>query len=177
MSRSRYKIFDDHYPYFLTATTVDWIPLFSNQELVQIILDSMDFMQKAGRITVYAYVVMKDHIHFIASSDHLSKEVGDFKSFTAKTIINHLKIRESETILKRLAEGKLSFKTDRTYQLWQEGSHPQQIQTRDMMKQKVEYIHFNPVRKGYVVDPIQWPYSSASNYFNGSGLISVCTEW
>jgi putative transposase len=177
MARNRYKIFDDDYPYFLTATTVDWIALFSKPELVRILLDSLIFMQKAGRMTVYAYVVMRDHIHFIASSNHLSKEVGDFKSFTARKIIDHLKTQKEKALLKQLSEGKLSFKTDRTYQLWQEGSHPEQIQSREMMIQKVEYIHFNPVRKGYVNDPVHWQYSSASNYFNGTGLISVCTDW
>jgi len=134
-------------------------------------------MQNMNRMVVYAYVIMENHFHLIASSDHLSKEIGDFKSFTARKIIDRLKADRNHRILKWLSEGKRSHKTDRAYQLWQEGSHSQQIQTREMMIQKVEYIHYNPVRRGYVDDPIHWRYSSARNYFTGSGVIPVCTEW
>jgi len=185
MARSRYKIFDNEYPYFVTGTTVDWITVFTKPDLVQILLDSLTFMQTMNRMIVYGYVVMENHFHLIVSSGNLSKELGDFKSFTAKKIIDHLgdQIRSSGdfqkevTILKRLSDAKLPFKRDRTRQFWQEGSHPQQIQTRDMMIQKVEYIHLNPVRRGYVDDPVHWRYSSASNYFKGIGLVPVCTEW
>ncbi len=34
-----------------------------------------------------------------------------------------------------------------------------------MYAQKAEYIHYNPVRRGYVDQPEHWNYSSARNYF------------
>jgi len=34
----------------------------------------------------------------------------------------------------------------------------------DTLRQKVEYIHTNPVRKGLALSPDQWPYSSAALY-------------
>jgi len=46
-----------------------------------------------------------------------------------------------------------------------------------MMVQKIEYIHNNPVRRGYVDEPQHWRYSSASNYAGTGGLIEVTTEW
>ena len=67
-------------------------------------------------------------------------------------------------MLKQCKEGKKQFKTDRTYQLWQEGYHPQLIQSEKMLRQKIEYIHYNPVRRGYVDEPENWVYSSARNY-------------
>ena len=46
-----------------------------------------------------------------------------------------------------------------------------------MMHQKVDYIHANPVRRGYVDEAADWRYSSARNYERGEGLLEVCKEW
>jgi len=43
----------------------------------------------------------------------------------------------------------------------------------DMLRQKTEYIHFNPVRRGYVSNPQHWRYSSAQYYSGETGLIPV----
>ena len=61
--------------------------------------------------------------------------------------------------------------------MWQEGNHPQQIQNDDMMWQKLQYIHDNPIRRGYVDDPLHWRYSSARNYARQASLIDVVTDW
>jgi hypothetical protein len=42
--------------------------------------------------------------------------------------------------------------------------HPQRIYDQEMLKQKLDYIHHNPVRRGYVDFPEQWRYSSARDY-------------
>ena len=52
-------------------------------------------------------------------------------------------------------------KLDREYQCWEEGSHPQLIQNAEMLRQKLDYSHFNPVKRGYVDKPEHWRYSSA----------------
>ena len=77
----------------------------------------------------------------------------------------------------RLGWFKLRHKTESRYQLWQEGSHPQQIASEEMMIQKLEYMHNNPVRRGYVDAPEHWRYSSARNYLGLRGLIDVTTNW
>jgi putative transposase len=43
--------------------------------------------------------------------------------------------------------------------------------------QKIEYIHFNSVRRGYIELPEHWRYSSASNYMDQPGIISVTIPW
>ena len=90
---------------------------------------------------------------------------------------NYLKDQNAETILRLLRYFKLMHKKDRDYQLWQEGSHPQAIQSDDMMRQRLEYIHNNPVKRGYVDDPNHWRYSSARNYAGTPPLIDVATIW
>jgi REP element-mobilizing transposase RayT len=177
MSRTRYKVYDDAYPHFLTCTIVDWLPIFTRPDAVQVLLDSWSFLQREGRLTLYAYVVLENHVHFIASSSDLSKEVGDFKSYTARRLIDLLQSASAKTLLKQLAIRKARHKVDREHQLWQEGSHPQQISSEEMMRQKIEYIHFNPVKRGYVGEPEHWRYSSARNYAGMAGLIEVATDW
>ena len=142
-----------------------------------IVLNSWRFLQDHDRLTIFGYVILENHLHLIAAADDLSKEIGDFKSFTARQIIDHLEARRAHTLLEQLKHCKARHKIDRTYQLWQEGSHPQMVQNEEMMRQKLEYIHSNPVKRGYVDDPVHWRYSSARNYVGLPGLLDVTTEW
>ena len=71
---------------------------------------------------------------------------------------------------------KLAHKVDSDYQVWQEGSQPKQIGNADVMLQKLDYMHYNPVKRGYVDEPADWRYSSA-NYAGRPGLIDVVTDW
>ena len=46
-----------------------------------------------------------------------------------------------------------------------------------MLRQKIAYIHNNPVNRGYVDAPVHWRYSSARNYAGLEGLIEVVDAW
>ena len=107
----------------------------------------------------------------------MTKTIKEFKSFTARSIIDYLKERNSVSILQKLKHAKLAHKTESNYQIWQEGSHPQEIHSEEMLMQKIGYIHNNPVRRGYVDEPKQWRYSSAMNYEGEQGLLDVTTDW
>ena len=116
-------------------------------------------------------------MHFIAHGENLAKQAGDFKSFTARKIIDWLEARREASLLRQFSHEKATHKTDRELQLWQEGSHPKEIISDEMMDQKMEYIHNNPVARGYVADPLHWRSLSARNYNGMPGLLSVTTEW
>jgi putative transposase len=177
MTRTRYKIFETTQPYFLTCTIVGWIPIFTRPETVQIIFDSWQFLQKNHGLNIFGYVILENHLHFIASAPDLNEQINSFKSFTAHQLIELLKTRNITVILRHLHYLKAKHKTNRNYQVWQEGSHPQMIQDEAMMWQKLEYIHNNPVERGYVDDPIHWRYSSARNYAGLSALLPIRTDW
>ena len=162
--RSRYRYFHDNSPYFITCTTVNWIPVFTSCAMFDMAIECFQFLRKEGSLKVYAYVILENHLHMIAGSEDLSKHIGRFKSYTARKIIDFAADGNNTWLLKQLKEEKKRFKTDRTYQLWQEGFHPQRIQSEEMMRQKIGYIHNNPVRRGYVDDAENWVYSSARNY-------------
>ena len=64
------------------------MPLFGNMEIAQIIIDSLNLLQCQQRLTLYGYVIMENHLHLIAAAANLSEEIGNFKSFTARSIID-----------------------------------------------------------------------------------------
>ncbi|MCK4312599.1 MAG: transposase, partial [Candidatus Cloacimonetes bacterium] len=72
MARTRYKIFENQQPYYLTCTIVNWLPIFGNPEIVQIVLDSLRFLQEHKRLTIFAYIIMEHHLHLVASSKNLT---------------------------------------------------------------------------------------------------------
>ena len=80
-------------------------------------------------------------------------------------------------ILDQLMYYKVTHKRDRDLQFWQEGVHPELIQGREMTRQKIEYIHQNPVKRGYVDEACQWRYSSARDYEGQEGLLRVYRDW
>jgi putative transposase len=99
--------------------------------------------------------------------------VSSFKSFTARKIIDTLKQRNAAMLLKRLHYAKLAHKQDRDYQFWQEGVYAELIFSEAMMREKLDYIHNNPVKRSYVNLPEHWRYSSASHYTGQTGLMEI----
>src|ERR1700722_17265160 len=177
MTRFRYRIWEKEQAHFLTCTVVGWLPVFTRPETVNAILDSWRYLQKERGFELFGYVILENHLHLVASSPDLKKEMKDFKSFTARRIIDLLEEMRVTVLLDQLAWRKARHKVESKHQLWQEGHHPQLIQGEEMMLQKLEYIHNNPVKRGYVDDPTHWRYSSARNYAGTEGLIDVVTEW
>ena len=176
MGRSRYSFIKPDLPHFMTITVLHWIPVFTRPDTVMILIDSLCHLQQKG-LKIYAYVILENHIHLIAHSARLDRDIARFKSYTAKRMINYLAQHKINSILEQLAFYKKAHKDDRAYQFWQEGVHPQLIQGEEMMCQKVEYIHYNPVRRGYVDKPEHWRYSSARNYLGMEGMLEISKSW
>ncbi len=173
MGRSRYTITEPDKPHFMTCTVLEWLPVFTRPETVQIVLDCWCYQRKYEDLRLYGYVVLENHLHFIAQAENLNKCVSSFKSFTARKIIDHLQARRVERLLTHLRFFKSAHKVDREYQFWQEGFHAELVFSEAMMREKLDYIHFNPVKRGYVNLPEHWRYSSASNYAGLPGLIDT----
>ncbi|MEX0719531.1 MAG: transposase [Balneolaceae bacterium] len=173
MSRSRYKFHEEHYPYFVTSTILEELPLLSKPQIAQIVLDQFIFMQQNKAVTLYAYILMENHFHAVVQGKDLANSLRLTKSYTARRILKYLNANGHSHWLNKLKWNKRSYKIGRTYQVWQEGLHPKQLTSVEMVNQKIEYIHFNPIKSGYVDEPVHWRYSSARNYLGMEGLIPV----
>jgi REP element-mobilizing transposase RayT len=117
MGRSRYKIYEEHYPYFMTSSVVDGIPLFKDPAIVNFILEGFRFLQHKRNVELTAYVIMENHIHFIVKGEGLSEHIRNFKSFSAHQIINYLKEHKKIRSLLKLKRAKLEHKVESDFQV------------------------------------------------------------
>lgn len=163
--------------HFLTHTIVDWIDLFTRRELAMIVIDSMNYCIRNKGLEVYVWCLMPSHLHMIASvvpgnELSLSDVMRDFKRFTSKALLNGIET-EFESRRAWLKTHFTSGTDDR--HVWQEGMRPIELYTGKFTRQKVDYIHMNPVVAGIVDDPEDYVFSSARDYMtNRNGLIEIC---
>ena len=162
--KSRYKISEQDSIYFITSTIVEWIPVFISREYFEIVISALKFCRTQKHLKLYAYVIVDNHIHLIVSGANLSATIQSLKRHTARQIIKLLQAQKKQSLLRQFAYFKKSYKTESAYQVWQEGFHPELIQNVPMLLQKLEYIHNNPLKRGYVERPEHWVYSSARNF-------------
>lgn len=155
---------NENLPYFCTITVLDWLPVLVEARCVDPILDNLRFCRASKGLSVYAFVVMPNHMHLICSAGEQRQAVmRDFKRFTSHQIHERLKSDGRATVLEwlRLATQRARRARDELG-LWQDGFHPQAIWSREVFLQKLDYLHANPCRKGLVQRPEQWWYSSAA---------------
>lgn len=177
MPRSRYRFLGEEAPYFMTMTVNRWLPVFTRAETVEILLDSWRYLQAHHGFRLHGYVILENHVHLVADSPQIGKDIQRFKSFTARSIVDHLEAVQARGLLDLLALFKRAHKTQSQYQFWEEGSHPQRIESDAVMRQKLDYVHYNPVRRGFVDLPEHWRWSSARDYAGSAGLSEVDRDW
>ena len=153
MARTRYVIQEADNPHFMTCTVVEWLPVFTCPDAVQIFLYSWTHQRANNGFRLFGYVILENHLHFVARAPRLDKCVSSFKSFTAARLIELLEAHKAERLLVRLRFAKRAHKHDREYQFWQEGTHAEMIFSEAVMREKLDYIHRNPVKRGYVEHP------------------------
>jgi len=167
--------------YFLTLTVVDWIDVFTRQELCEIVIDSLKYCQQHKDLQIYSWCLMPGHLHLVASSGSekhtLSDIMPDFKKFTSKNIVKTIgEIAESrrEWLLRHFEyAGKYNPKI-KDYKFWQDGLHPIELTSGKFIDQKINYIHQNPVEAVIVYRAEDYKMSSAAQYAGElNGLLDV----
>ena len=172
----RYKVIDQKELNYITITIVDWIDLFTRKAICEIVMTSLAYCRKEKGLKIFAYVLMSSHLHLIVRAteeQELSAILRDFKSYTAKQIIQFLERTNTKESRKEwlLIHFRNAAKLDgknRNYKVWQKGSRPIELYTPKVIRQKLNYIHRNPVVGGIVDLPEHYLFSSASNYQKAS---------
>ena len=153
--------------YFWTATINNWHKLLQENVVKQIIIDSLTYLTAKKKITVYGFVIMPNHIHLIWQIHEMNgKETpqASLLKFTAHAFKKHLQTNNADYL-------KL-FKVDasnKEYEFWQRDPLAFELTQRATAIQKLEYIHNNPVAKGWqlAADREQYHFSSAIYYLKG----------
>ena len=166
--------------YFVTDTVVDWVDIFTRPIYKHIVIESLQYCQEHKGLIIYAWVLMSNHLHAIVGSEGEAKVSDiwrDFKKFTSKEIIATIKTEISESrsewMLNRFEYSGKNDKKIKNYRFWQEGNDAQGIYLNEYFEQKLNYIHYNPVKAEIVNWPEDYRYSSAIDYAGGKGLLKV----
>jgi putative transposase len=168
----RYRIGDDAALYFVTFSVVDWLPIFVSEESCRIVADSLRFCHDQKCLRVNAFVIMPTHLHAIVfdrdfNNDRLAMTLTDFRKFTGRALADysdgHLAPCLREAL--RSAAGD-----DRERRVWQPSRHPEALTSEPFWRQKLDYLHANPVRKGLVIRPEYWRFSSAGFLLSDGAL-------
>jgi REP element-mobilizing transposase RayT len=175
-----YQIKDQDQLYFLTLTVVQWVDIFIRQSYRDIIINSLKYCIEHKQLEVYGFVIMSNHIHLLVKSGcgKLSDTIRDFKSYTAKEIIAQVKLEEysrKEWILRIFAFEARKRSRDSIYQMWMHQNHAVHVYSNRFIEQKLNYIHQNPVKAGWVDNENDYVYSSARNYLGQDGILPVET--
>jgi putative transposase len=151
--------------YFWTATIHKWYNLLENNENKQILVDSLKFLSDKGLITVYAFVIMPNHVHLIWQPNKLNgKEspIGSFLKFTAHTLLIQLKSEKKDSLyLVDIANKK--------HEIWQRDPLATELISLEVAKQKMNYVHYNPHsgKWNLAKDDVNYYFSSARFYETG----------
>jgi REP-associated tyrosine transposase len=166
-----------YWPQFYTATIIEWKQLLKQDKYKQIILEALQFLVSDKRTQLYAFVIMSNHFHLIW------QPLGDN---TPQTIQHSLMTRTAQQIKADLGKNhpqvlphfKVNVK-DRSYQFWERNSLGVELFSNEVFMQKLDYIHYNPVKAGLCKLPSEYHYSSAKFYETGIddfGILTHCNE-
>lgn len=167
---TKYKATTTEEAFFITVTAVGWIDIFTRLNQKYVIINALKHCQKNKGLEIYAYCIMSSHIHLLCKATNgfiLSDVMRDFKKFTSKKIIQTI-IDEPESrqewMLDYFQKSCEHLKREQKYKVWQNGYHAELVETNWFIKQKLNYMHNNPVKDKIVTLAEDYYFSSARNY-------------
>ena len=178
MSR-KYKFCNEKGVYLISFATVNWIDVFTRSQYKDIVVDSMNYCIEEKGLDVFAWVIMSNHVHLVASTqkEPLEAILRDLKKYTSKAIVKAIEENPQESrkewLLWMFERAGAKNSNNSRYQFWQQHNQPIELSHRDAFKNAIQYIHENPVKAGFVFQAEDYPYSSAVDYAGGKGLVAL----
>ena len=177
---SKYKVGEDSIAHFITFSVVGWIDVFSRECYKEILINSLKYCQEHKGLKLHAWVIMTNHVHLIVSTDTNKIEwlVRDIKKYSSKQIVaaiqeNSMESRK-EWMLNLFSYAGKSNSNNTDFQFWKQDYHPIELNTVVKSKDRLDYLHQNPVRSGLVWETWHYKYSSAIDYYtNEHGLLKI----
>ncbi len=147
--------------YFWTATINGWQKLLKEDLFKNVIISSLEYLSNTGRIDVFAFVLMPNHIHLIWRINELNgKETpqGSFLKYTAHEFKKMLSRDELECYAVSAP--------NKQHEFWQRDPLATHLYTQKVAYQKLDYIHNNPMASHWRLanDPCDYKYSTAKFY-------------
>ena len=178
MSRN-YKFHNKEGLYFVSFATVNWVEVFTRQIYFEVLAESIDYCRAEKGMELYAYCFMPSHVHFVFRSKNGDPAglLRDFKKHTSKKVIkaieNNVQESRKEWLIELFEKAAATKNNVSKRQLWQHHNKPIELWSDKVIKQKIDYIHNNPVGAGFVTEPIHWKYSSARNFEDDHTILTI----
>ena len=130
---------------FFTVVTARRRPIFADEKAIELLREAFRHVRLRRPFTIVAMVVLPDHLHCLWTLPS-----GDSDYSTRWRLIKSRVTRHYESCHDR--------QPHRT--IWQPRYWEHTISDEEDYWRHVEYIHYNPVKHGYVHRPSEWPYST-----------------
>ena len=151
-----YQIKDQSGIYFLTFQVVGWADIFTRQIYRDIVIESFEYHRKVKGLMIFAFVIMSNHVHLIckARNSNLSDLVRDVKKRTSRLILkevwnNYSESRRDWLVMIFRYHAKFNVRSH-DQQFWTHENHAIELSDNEMIDQRINYFHENPVRAGWV---------------------------
>jgi putative transposase len=153
--------------FFFTLVTDQRRPIFASNTAIDVLRDAIRTVRSQRPFTIDAMVVLPDHLHAL-----WSLPPGDSDFSTRWRLIKTWFSKNCDPALRGLRNPARARKNGQA--IWQQRFWEHQISDTQDYTRHIEYIHYNPVKHGLVVSPIEWAYSSFHRYV-ANGLYSA--DW
>ena len=168
------KFDDNSYAHFITTNTYKHYPFFRDQRLPQILLEELEFYSGKLGFALVGYVIMPDHVHLLLWWDSegnptlgISNIMSRIKTMTSKRAKRYLFYDGGIEYVEKLAD--VGQPTQGSFRLWQPSFYDFNIFSDEKLLEKLDYIHSNPVRAGFVLSAGNYKWSSYEEYFEEGG--------
>ena len=141
--------------YFFTLVTYNRKPIFSDKAAVEILLKAIQQTQIRKPFDLIAYCILFDHLHLLISLPI------DERSYSQ--IIRNVKRITTKDVRELLGKPELL--------IWQDRFWEHTIRDEGDLKHHFDYIHYNPVKHGYVEDYGNWAWSSFNKYYDSNSSL------
>jgi REP element-mobilizing transposase RayT len=179
MSR-KYKFKENDKLYFVSFAVINWIDLFIRKEYKDVIVSSLKYCIEKKNLELYAWCILTSHVHLVigSSENPLENIMRDLKRHTSEHLHQLIKHSSKESrrewLLAMMEKAGKENSNNCGFQLWQQHNNPILLVNQQMMHQKLNYLHNNPVEAGFIEKPEDWLYSSAKDYFTGKkGMVDI----
>lgn len=164
---SKYKFRDQEKLYFVSFAVVYWLDVFIRDEYKEIVLESLRDCQKRKGLEIYSWCIMTSHMHMIIGTqgEKMENIMRDFKTYTSRVLKESIKSNGKESrkewLIWKMKHAGNKNSNNKDFQFWDQDNHPIELFDNEIMQQKLEYIHNNPVAAGFVSKGEDWLWSSA----------------
>ena len=166
--------------YYITTVVYDRLSVFTRPSTIIPLFDSLNYYRAQLHMRVLGYVVMPDHMHLLLwprQKDDMETFMRSLKTYTAKRIVRQAEAEQRRDWLTAFARaGKETGRS--THKVWQDDFWEVVVVSDRFVRQKLNYIHRNPVRRGLVRAPEEYVYSSYRSYvYDEEWLIELDRGW